>query len=64
MTFHQETPASDGSALDIPVPPRDFGTTRRMLIATLIASIVTPLLFLGIYGYFGYQTRLPIHLKE
>ncbi|SAK59189.1 integral membrane sensor hybrid histidine kinase [Caballeronia glebae] len=58
MTFHQETPASDGSALDIPVPPRDFGTTRRMLIATLIASIVTPLLFLGTYGYFGYQSRI------
>ncbi|SAK87808.1 sensor histidine kinase/response regulator [Caballeronia pedi] len=58
MTIHQETPASDGSALDIPVPPRDFGTTRRMLIATLIASIVTPLLFLAAYGYFGYQTRI------
>lgn len=58
MTIHQETPTSDGSALDIPVPPRDFGSTRRMLIATLVASIVTPLLFLTAYGYFGYQSRI------
>ncbi|SAL61476.1 sensor histidine kinase/response regulator [Caballeronia turbans] len=57
MIIHPETSNPDGSALDIPVPPRDFGTTRRMLIATLVASIVTPLLFLAVYGYFGFQSR-------
>ncbi|WP_235021013.1 hybrid sensor histidine kinase/response regulator [Caballeronia telluris] len=29
-----------------------------MLMAALVASIVTPLLFLVTYGYFGYQTRV------
>jgi signal transduction histidine kinase/CheY-like chemotaxis protein len=58
MTIHSDASASESSALDIPVPPRDFGATRRMLIAALVASIVTPLLFLAVYGYFGYQTRI------
>ncbi|SAK55325.1 integral membrane sensor hybrid histidine kinase [Caballeronia hypogeia] len=58
MFTKPEPPASESSALDIPVPPRDFGSTRRMLIAAVVASIVTPLLFLTAYGYFGYQTRM------
>jgi signal transduction histidine kinase/CheY-like chemotaxis protein len=57
MITHQESSISDTSALDIPVPPRDFGATRRMLIVAFVASIVTPLLFLAAYGYFGYQGR-------
>jgi signal transduction histidine kinase/ActR/RegA family two-component response regulator len=57
MITHQESSASDPSALDIPVPPRDFGATRRMLIAAFVASIITPLVFLAAYGYFGYQGR-------
>ncbi|GJH17278.1 hybrid sensor histidine kinase/response regulator [Caballeronia novacaledonica] len=58
MIINPEASASESSALDIPVPPRDFGSTRRMLIAAFVASIVTPLLFLAAYGYFGYQTRI------
>ncbi|SAL88683.1 periplasmic sensor hybrid histidine kinase [Caballeronia arvi] len=58
MITHHDASTSEGSALDIPVPPRDFGSTRRMLIAAFVASIVTPLLFLAVYGYFGYQTRI------
>jgi hypothetical protein len=57
MITNPESSALDVSALEIPVPPRDFGATRRMLMAALVASIVTPLLFLVTYGYFGYQTR-------
>ncbi|EKS71004.1 MULTISPECIES: hybrid sensor histidine kinase/response regulator [Caballeronia] len=58
MIAHQETSVPDSTALDIPVPPRDFGVTRRMLLAVLAASIITPLLFLATYGYFGFQTRI------
>jgi signal transduction histidine kinase/CheY-like chemotaxis protein len=57
MINHQESSVSHRSALDIPVPPRDFGATRRMLIAAFVASILTPLVFLAAYGYFGYQAR-------
>ncbi|WP_061125702.1 hybrid sensor histidine kinase/response regulator [Caballeronia catudaia] len=58
MITNPEPPASENSALDVPVPPRDFGSTRRMLIAAFVASVVTPVLFLAAYGYFGYQTRV------
>jgi signal transduction histidine kinase len=58
MITNPESSALDISALEIPVPPRDFGATRRALMAALVASIVTPLLFLVTYGYFGYQTRV------
>jgi len=58
MSEHQEASALDKSALDIPVPPRDFGTTRRLLIVVLLASIVTPLLFIIVYGYVDYEGRL------
>jgi len=58
MSEHQEASALDRSALEIPVPPRDFGTTRRLLIVVLLASIVTPLLFVIVYGYVDYEGRL------
>ncbi|SAL76477.1 periplasmic sensor hybrid histidine kinase [Caballeronia terrestris] len=58
MSEHQEVAALDSSALDIPVPPRDFGATRRLLIIVLVASIVTPLFFIVGYGYFGYRSRI------
>ncbi|WP_053572694.1 ATP-binding protein [Caballeronia cordobensis] len=57
ITNHDESIA-EGSALDIPIPPRDFGSTRRMLIAAFVASVITPLLFLLVYGYVGYQARI------
>jgi hypothetical protein len=58
MITTPEVSATESSALDIPVPPRDFGSTRRMLIAAFVASIVTPLLFLGVYGLLGYKKRV------
>jgi signal transduction histidine kinase/ActR/RegA family two-component response regulator len=58
MNEHQEASPLDRSALEIPVPPRDFGATRRLLIVVLLASIVTPLLFIVGYGYVGYEGRL------
>ncbi|SAK69020.1 periplasmic sensor hybrid histidine kinase [Caballeronia arationis] len=58
MSEHREVSALDSSALEIPVPPRDFGATRRILIVVLLASIVTPLFFIIGYGYVGYESRL------
>lgn len=64
MIINPEASASESSALDIPVPPRDFGSTRRMLIAAFVASLFTPLFFLAAYGYFGYQTRISDSSEE
>jgi signal transduction histidine kinase/CheY-like chemotaxis protein len=58
MLTHHDASHSENLVLEIPVPPRDFGSTRRMLIAAFVASLLTPLLFIAVYGYFGYQTRI------
>ena len=50
--------AADHAALDLPLPIRDFGATRRILMLVLIASILVPLSCLAGYGYFDYQVRL------
>lgn len=58
MIDPKKVSALDSTALEIPIPPRDFGATRRLLIIVLAASIVTPLFFIAAYGTIGYQRRL------
>ncbi len=38
-------------------PARDFATTRRVLVAVLMASVVIPMVCIGLYAYFDYQRR-------
>ncbi|MFM0480592.1 ATP-binding protein [Paraburkholderia strydomiana] len=54
----QESPALIDDDENTASPPsRDFRTTRRVLIATLIASVLLPVICLGLYSYFDYQRR-------
>ncbi len=50
--------SSDSSALDLPLPLRNFAGTRRILLMVLAASILFPVAFLLGYGYYDYQRRM------
>ncbi|CAL8473625.1 ATP-binding protein [Caballeronia sp. S22] len=50
-------PAVDEELLGSLPPARDFGTTRRVLVALLLASVVLPGICVGLYAYFDYQRR-------
>ncbi len=49
---------SDSTALDLPLPLRNFAATRRILLIVLAASILFPVAFLLGYGYYDYQRRM------
>ena len=46
------------TALDLPLPIRDFAATRSVLLVVFVASVLIPLTCLVAYGYFDYQVRL------
>ena len=50
--------SSDSTALDSPLPLRNFAATRRILLIVLAASILFPIVFLLGYGYYDYQRRM------
>ncbi|CAL8473602.1 response regulator [Caballeronia sp. S22] len=53
-----EVSALDESALEIPVPGRDFGAVRRSLLIVLLASVFIPIFFIAGYGYASYENRV------
>ncbi|SPB18915.1 sensor histidine kinase/response regulator [Caballeronia novacaledonica] len=54
-----EEHAGLGAAEPLPsLPPLDFRAARRRLFAALVASIVIPLAFFCLYGYYTYERAL------
>jgi signal transduction histidine kinase/CheY-like chemotaxis protein len=49
---------AERAVVDLPLPSRNFATTRRVLLVVFVASIVFPLCCLAGYGYFDYQHRI------
>nr|WP_229012928.1 ATP-binding protein [Paraburkholderia gardini] len=49
---------TESSALDLPLPSRNFATTRRILLVVLAAAVLIPLVCLIGYGYYDYQRRV------
>ncbi|MGF6757730.1 ATP-binding protein [Paraburkholderia sp. GAS42] len=48
---------TESSALDLPLPSRNFAATRRILQVVLAAAVLIPLVCLIGYGYYDYQRR-------
>ncbi len=51
MRSHEPT------ALDLPLPSRNFSATRRILFVVLAAAVLIPLVCLIGYGYYDFQRR-------
>jgi signal transduction histidine kinase len=47
----------ESTALDLPLPARNFAATRRILLVVLAAAVLIPAVCLIGYGYYDYQRR-------
>ncbi|MDR5762637.1 ATP-binding protein [Caballeronia sp. LZ035] len=49
--------STETATYDLPLPARNFASTRKMLLLVLATSIVLPLACLALYGYYDLQRR-------